>query len=162
MTRMYPVVFENIAISTAVDLWDIAPATNKPIRLHGFNLSNVGGTADAGDAQEELLRLRIVRGLATVGSGGTAVSAAPGNTTGDANWSFTARTNDTTVAVVGAGSTIECFADGWNVRVPYAQIFTPEQMGWITAGDTRLCIRLMAAPADAVNCSGTAWIEEFG
>lgn len=165
MSRFYAVQFENVSVSLAQDLWDIVPATDKPILLHGFTLSNVGGTADAGDAQEELLRLQIIRGLATVGSGGSSAAAStnisPLNP-GDPASSFTARINDTTVAVVGAGTTVNLFADGWNVRIPYQMFFTPECRLACSATQTRMVIRLVGAPADAIAVSGTAFIEELG
>lgn len=164
MSRIYVVEFENVTVSAAQDLFEIAPATDKPIALHGFTLSNVGGTADAGDAQEELLRLIIIRGLATVGSGGTAGSAGtnmnPINP-GDPAPSFGARTNDTTVAVVGAGTTINLFTDGWNVRIPYQMFFTPETRPICTASQTRMVIRLLSTPADALSVSGSAFFEEL-
>jgi len=163
MSRVYVVQFENVTVSAAQDLWDIVPATDKPVLLHGFSLSNVGGTTDAGDAQEELLRLQVIRGLATVGSGGSAASAStnisPLNP-GDPASSFTARINDTTVAVVGGGTTVNLFADGWNNRIPYQMFFTPETRPACSATQTRMVIRLVAAPADALSVSGAAFVEE--
>lgn len=164
MARVYTVSFENVSVSAAQDLFMIAPATDKPCVLHALQLSNVGGTADAGDAQEELLRLQIIRGLATVGSGGTSATASTyvsPTAPGDPAHSFTARVNDTTVAVVGGGSTVNLFADGWNVRMGYQMIWAPETRPGCTASQTRLVVRLVGAPADAVSMSGTLWVEEI-
>lgn len=165
MAGVYTCTFENVSVSAAQDLWDFVPAADKPIALHGFMISNVGGTADAGDASEELLRLQVIRGLATVGSGGSAASASTNITPlhpSDGAASFTARINDTTVAVVGGGTTENLFADGWNVRIPYQTFFTPETRPICTNAKTRMVIRLVGAPADAVSTSMTVFIEELG
>lgn len=165
MSRLYMVEFENVTIAAAQDLFEVAPAADKPILIHGFTLSNVAGTTDAGDAKESLSRLHIIRGLATVGSGGTAGAA---NTNmnplnpGDPAPSFAARTNDTTVAVVGAGATTNMFADGWNMRIPYQMFFTPETRIACTNTQTRIVVRLVAAPGFSTACSGTLFVEELG
>src|SRR5262245_54489209 len=77
MAGFYTVVFENVTVSASQDLFELTPADDKPVRLRGLVLSNVGGIADAGDAQEELLRLLVRRGHSTGGSGGTAPTARP-------------------------------------------------------------------------------------
>ncbi len=158
MARMYTVTFDNVAVAAAQDLFEITPAANKPCLLHALYLSNVGGTADAGDAQEELLRIRIGRGLTTSGTGGTAPTPVP-FAVSDAAAGFTAEVNNTTVATTGTEAVLHC--DGWNVRVPYQLIWTPETRPRISATDTRLHIRLVTAPADSVSCSGTLYVEEL-
>lgn len=158
MSRVYAVTFENVTVSAAQELFYLAPAANKVCVLHGFSLSNVGGTADAGDAQEELLRLLVRRGHTTASSGGTAPTPAPLNET-DAAAGFTASVNDTTLATLG--TTVDLHADGWNVRIPYQQVWTPETRPVFKASETSLVIRLAAAPADPVAVSGTAWVEEI-
>lgn len=160
--RVWSVSFDAVSVTVAQDFFDIAPATDKPVKLLGFSVANVGGTADAGDGQEELLSLQIIRGLATVGSGGSSATAVPVDGVHTDTSGFTARVNDTTVAVVGAGRTDPLFKDGFNVRVPYVQMFTPETYLACTAasGQTRLVIRLNTAPNDAILLSGTAWVGE--
>ena len=159
MARFYTVSFENVAISAAQDLFELSPADDKPVRLVGLVLSNVGGTADAGDAQEELLRLLVRRGHTTSGSGGSAptpraldpFSAAAG---------FAAEVNNTTVA--SAGTTHDLHPDGWNIRIPYVFWWTiPELRPSASQQDTTIVVRLVAAPADAVSCSGTLYVEEL-
>lgn len=164
MSRIYTVVFENVTVAAAQDLFQIAPAADKAISVHGIVLSNVGGAADAGDAQEELLRLIMIRGFATVGSGGTAGATGTNMnplSPGDSAPSFGARTNDTTVAVVGGGTTINLFTDGWNVRIPYQMFFTPECRPVCTLTQTRLVFRLLSTPADSLSVSGTLFLEEI-
>src|SRR4051794_10131503 len=97
--RAYAFTFENVAVGTAAtDLFYIKPAADKIVVVEAVYLSNVGGSADAGDAQEELARLVINRlpATVTVGSGGSAsatgtLNPLAGNDTGA---SFTARSCD--------------------------------------------------------------------
>lgn len=159
MSRMYSVVFDNVSVSAAQDLFELTPADDKPILIHGLILSNVGGTADAGDAQEELLRLSIIRGFTTSGSGGSAPTPAP-VVPNDGAAGFTAEVNNTTVANTGTTTTQYC--DGWNIRIPYQQFWTPETRPMATQGNTTIVVRLVTAPADAVSCSGTLYVEELG
>ncbi|MGE0138676.1 MAG: hypothetical protein AB7R77_12715 [Ilumatobacteraceae bacterium] len=155
--RMYTVSFENVSISAAQDLFEITPADDKPVAIAGLFLSNVGGTADAGDAQEELLRLAIIRGFTTSGSGGSAPTPAP-CAPADSAAGFTAEVNNTTLANTGTTATLH--ADGWNVRVPYGNWWIPEAWIWASQANTTIVVRLVGAPADAVSCSGTLYVIE--
>jgi hypothetical protein len=157
--RMYVVTFENVAVAAAQDLFDIAPASNKPIYIAGVTLDNVGGTADAADAQEEDLRIRFVRGFATVGSAGAAATVSP-QRTGDSAAGFTARCNDTTIAVVGGGTTVVGPTYGWNTRIGSRE-FWPEELMWgCSSTETRLVVQLLSTPADSFQVSGTAYVFE--
>lgn len=159
MSRVYSVAFENVAITAVQDLFELTPAANKPVKLIALYLSNVGGTADAADAQEELLRISIRRVPATVtsGSGGTAPTPRLVDPS-DAAAGATAEVNNTTQAT--SSGTIETLhPDGWNVRIPYALVFTPE-MQWEAINGQVLVVSLLAAPADSVNCSGVLYFEE--
>jgi len=159
MARVYAVTFENVTVSAAQDLFSLQPADDKPVEIVSIHLSNVGGTGDAGDAQEELLRLLVRRGHTSVGSGGSSVTAAaPIDSSAGATWGFTARVNDTTIA--SAGTTQDLFADGWNIRVPYQQVFLPDARPGASQANTLLVVRLVAAPADAVSVSGTLILRE--
>lgn len=158
--RLYTVEFHAVSLAAVQDLFMIAPATNKPIAIAGFNLANVGITADAGDAQEEDLSLRIIRGFATVGSGGASATAQGVDALNTAG-SATCRTNDTTVAVVGGGTTQSLWSDGWNARSPYMLPVTDEQEWSCSAADTRILLRLDSTPNDAFLASGTLWYREL-
>lgn len=158
MGRIYSIVFENVSVSASQDFFEITPADDKPVRILGVQLGNVGGAADAGDAQEELLRLTIIRGFTSSGSGGSAPTPSPLNPN-DAAAGFTAEVNNTTKA--NTGSTVTLFADSINVRIPYQQYFTPETCPQANQGNTTIVVRLEAAPADAVSMSGTLWVEEL-
>jgi hypothetical protein len=158
MGRMYTVALQLTAYTAQIDLFDLAPADDKPIILHAVYL---GQSTELGDTAEEQLGIQYIRGFATVGSGGSAPTPSPCNPS-DAAAGFTARTGDTTVAVVGGGTTTHMHADTWNVRGPYVYIPTPEMRMQCSQGQTRLVIRLTGAPADSVTIAGTAYVEEQG
>lgn len=158
MSRLYSINFENVAVTAAQDFFDIAPATNKPIVLHGCWISQ---STEVGDAQEEFLRLKIIYGLATVGSGGGAFTPVPLNPA-DTAAGMTARINDTTVAVVGAGTTSVIWAESFNERVGWVWLPTPEMRPVITAAQTRVVVTMLSTPADSVTMNGTLIVEELG
>jgi FlaG/FlaF family flagellin (archaellin) len=158
MGREYTVVFQKVTISAAQDLLEITPADDKPFVLHGWHISNVGGTADAGDAQEELLPIEVIRGFTTSGSGGTAPTPRAADP-GDSAASFTAEVNNTTLA--NTGTTNSLFEGGINIRIPDPFFFTEATRPKVNQGNTTMCVRLVDAPADAVVCSATFYLEEL-
>lgn len=155
--RVYSVTFENVSLAAAQDLFELTPADDKPIRLLGLILSNVGGVADAGDASEEFLRLTVKRGLTTGGSGGTVPTPQKMNSI-DTAAGFASEVNNTTVATTGTAAVLH--ADGWNSRIPYQHFWTPETQPMASQADTTIVVRLENAPADAILCSGTLLVEE--
>jgi len=158
MVRVYSVIFDNVSVSAAQDLFEISPADDRPVQLLGLYLSNVGGTSDAGDAQEELWRWSIVRGHATSGSGGTAPTPQPVGSSLDSAAGFTAEVNNTTIASAGTGVTLH--ADGWNVRVPLQVIWPPEMRPAASQANGTIVVRLLSTPADAVSVSGVLYVAE--
>ena len=158
--RLYTVEFHAVAISAAQDLFYVKPAADKICIIEAIYLSNVGGTADAGDAQEELLRIEIIRVPATVTAGSAGNSNTPNPlSTNDTAAGFTARINDTTVAT-SSGTILYLHSDGWNVRVPYVWLPPPEHRP-IVANAQAIVGRLNTAPADAVTCNGTCYVREM-
>lgn len=156
MGRMYSVEFENVAVSVAQDLFEITPADDKPCIVHGIYISQ---SSDVGDAEEEMLRVRIIRGHATSGSGGSAPTPRPLNPT-DPAAGFTAEANNTTIA--SAGTAVNLHSEAFNIRTGWQYIPTPEMRPEVTQGQTTLVVRLLAAPTDALSMSGTLYIEELG
>lgn len=154
--RIYTVEFDNVTVSAAQDWFYLAPADDKPIEL----LAVYGGqSSDVGDAAEEILRWRVIRGHATVGSGGTAPTPRPVKR-GDGAAGFTARVNDTTIA--SAGTPINVHSDVDNIRtgikMPWPESMEPD----CSQADTSLVVRLLSAPTDALTMSMTAYVREFG
>ena len=155
MGRFYTVTFENVAVTAAQDLISLLPAANKPCTLHTVSISQ---STDYGDAAAEGLRIKIIRGHTTVGSGGSSATPAkndPGNGTAAG---VTARVNDTTIA--SSGTAVDLWAENWNIQVPFYYRPTPEER-IIWANAEYLVVRLMAAPADSITCSGSAVLEEI-
>src|SRR6188768_4107048 len=111
-SRMYSVSFDEVALTAQQDLFDIAPATNKPIYIHELILTQ---STEVAEAQEEQLHIRFVRGLATVGSGGGSGTVVPLSSS-DGATGATVRINDTTKAVVGGGTTDVLRSDSFQVR----------------------------------------------
>lgn len=158
--RLYVVEFHAVSISATQDFFYIKPAADKPVALEACYVSNVGGTADAGDSQEELLRVEIIRvpATVTVGSGGSSFTPNPVEPN-DAAAGFTARINDTTPATT-SGTLAFMHSDGWNVRVPWTWLPPPEHRH-VIANAAALVVRLNTAPADAVTCDGTLLVREL-
>lgn len=156
--RLYTVEFENVSVTTAAgdqELFYIAPVTNIPVMVHALYIDQI---SDVGDAQEEVLRYRIIRGHTTVSSGGASASPRPLKA-GDSAASFTARTNDTTIA--SAGTAVNLHSGGFNVRVGLPLIWTPETRPVVSAAQGSIVVRLMAGPADDLTMSGTLYVEEL-
>src|SRR5258708_37750733 len=68
---LFTISFSCVAVTAVQDFFSWSALVDAPLTLLGCVISNVGGTADAGDAQEELLGIEICRGNTTIGSGGT-------------------------------------------------------------------------------------------
>jgi hypothetical protein len=158
MGRFYVATFVEVAITAQQDLFGIAPAANKPVIIHELVLVQ---TTEVAEAQEEWLSIRFVRGFATVGSGGSAHTPFPLNVSDSASAS-TVRINDTTKAVVGAGTTEILRSDAFQVRSGFYYLPTPETRPIVTATGTRMTIQLNTTPADSITMSGTLIYEELG
>jgi len=161
--RAYSLTFTAVAITAVQDLFYVKPAADKICVIEAVYLSNVGGTADAGDAQEELLRVECNRlpATVTVGSGGSASATGTLNplAVNDAAAGFTGRTNDTTPATT-SGTARTLHADGWNIRVPYVWLPPPEHR-LLVANAEAIVFKLNTAPNDSVTCSGTMIVREL-
>jgi hypothetical protein len=151
---MYAVTFENVAVTAAQDFVSLLPATQKPIVVHAVYLSQ---STELGDAAEEQLRVTIVRGNTTVGSGGGAFTPLALNPS-DAAAGTSARINDTTPA--SAGTAVTLHAETFNVRAGWVYLPTPECRP-VCKNAEFLCIRLLANPIDSITMGGTVLFEEI-
>jgi hypothetical protein len=156
--RVYTVPFENVTVSASQDFFEISPADDRPVALMGLTLDNVGGTSDAGDAQEEFLRLLIRRGHTTSGSGGTTPTPGALNPL-DAAAGFAAEVNNTTIASVG--TTVDLVPLGWNVRVPLREFWPEELWPRATQANTTIVVRMLSTPADPLSVSGCLYVVEL-
>lgn len=157
MSRMYVVTFEGVAVVAAQDFFELSPADDKPLLVHGVYLSQ---SSDVSDVAEEMLRVTIKRGHTTSGSGGSAATPAPLPSSAGAAAGFAAEINNTTPA--SAGTAVTLHADTFNVRAGWAYIPTPEARPGASQANTTLVVRLEAAPADSLTMSGTIVVEELG
>lgn len=152
--RVYAVPFAAVAITAAQDLVEISPADDKPVELIGWH---IGQTSDAGDAQDELLQITVIRGHTSSGSGGSSVTPAP-LSPNDAAAGFAAEINNTTIA--SAGTTATLFASAWNVRAG-SDVWLPEDVRpRASQANTTLVVR-MSAPADSITVNFVFWFREL-
>lgn len=153
--RVYTVEFESTAEAVQVDFFELTPADDLPLEIFGLFLSQ---TSEVGDAQDEMIRYRVIRGNATSGSGGGTPTPQPVDPKEQAA-SFSAKSLNTTIA--STGTPVNLHSGAFNVRSG-EQIWLPEGAGWrATQANTLLVVRLMAAPADSVSFSGTCYVREF-
>lgn len=161
--RAYSINFDNQTFANAdgnVDIFSIVPAADKGVFIEALYLSNVGGTADAGDAQEELLRITFKRMTATVTiTGGTSFTPVP-LAANDAAAGFTAKFYHATVATT-SGATSVLHSDGWNNRIPYIWVPPPEHRIPVAVSTSAFVVRLESTVADDMSCSGTLIVREM-
>lgn len=144
------------AISAAIDIFEVAPADDKPVFLDELAIWNL---SDFGDAQDEILTVQIINGYTASGSGGASATVGRQNP-GDAAASFTAECRNTTLASTGTAYVFH--EDGWQVRSPY--LWTPTDAKWVPYGTQAapLYVRLPVAPADAITMKAQAKVREIG
>jgi hypothetical protein len=158
MSRLYTASFKAVAVTVQQDFFEILAATNKPVRIHAWNLAQ---STEIGDAMEEGLLLTCNRGAGTVatGTGGTTPVQSP-LCVDDATGAAVVEANNTTKMAVGTGVLTELETHVWNVRIPYLMIYPPEMRPYIRSGD-RWTLELETTPADSITISGTVWFEEI-
>jgi hypothetical protein len=113
-------------------------------------------TTDLGDAAEEVLRVEIIRGHATSGSGGQTVVITQLDSY-DANATFAAELLNTTIA--STGTPVGLGVKGWNIRTDFDWLFPPGQEPLIRTTE-RLVVRV-SAPADAITVNCSAIFEQL-
>lgn len=155
MSRMYSVEFENVAVTAAQDFFEIAPVADKPVLLHSLYIAQV---SDVGDAAEEMLRYRVIRGHTTSGSLGTVATPRPLNGHAGAA-GFTAEVNNTTIA--SAGTAVNLHSDAFNIRAGLQMVWTPETRPLCKNADGVIVVRLLAAPLDSLTMAGTLYVAEL-
>lgn len=160
MTQLAPIIyaanFSATAFTTATDIFEMTPAVDRPIVVHGLSL---GQTTDLSDAAEEVLMIGLYRD-ATAGSGGTA------NTEYIYTNHSAAATNTCATRTAGTASTGGTLIDiiPWNIRIPLLWIPIPEmrpKFSNIAAEGPVSTFRLIAAPTDSITVSGVLWWGEL-
>lgn len=158
MPREYTCSFEGQSVTNAngdYELFELDPATDIPIELVAMEL---WVTSELQEAQEEWLRLAVIRGHATDGTGGTSTTPRPLDPK-DAAAGFTCDVLRTAIASTGTPVTLA--APAMNVRAGYSWGPVPIGYGYrITAAEGLLVVRLVAAVTDDVTMSGWCTVVE--
>lgn len=153
--RIYAAQFNDVSLTTAVDLFELNAPADAVVELLEVHLSQ---QTETGDAAEEMLNILIKTGATTTGSGGTTPTAVP-RQLGDPAFGGTVEANNTTKATGGTIVTHACH--WWNIRVPFDLIFTPETTV-IVSPSARLTVELVGAPGDSTDISGYIVFKEIG
>ena len=152
--RAYSIPVQAVAITTAQDLYEIAPADDKPCILDGLEL---GQSTDYGDAAAEGVRLASRRGDTVSGSGGSSPSIRAVDPQ-DAAAGLTAEANNTTKANT---SGVAIYGSAWNIQISPTNIWWPDAYGLkVSQVESRICLELVAAPADSVTVDHTLMLRE--
>lgn len=153
----FSVDFAPTAVTVAADILQLTIAATNPVRLHGLFL---GQSTDVGDAAMEILSIQWVRGNATTGSGGGAVTPVPLiNSTGSLTAATTALTFNTTQATTG--TPVVVMRHSWNIQQPLFIPYNGDLVFGASSSDGLLCLRLGGAPADSITVFGSIVYEEL-
>ncbi len=156
MGRMYSAEFSKVAVSLDQDFFEISPADDKPVRIHALFLSQ---SSDVGDAAEEILNFKIMRGHTSSGSvGGSAPTPAPLNPI-DTAAGAAVEINNTTIATTG--TIVDLHSGAFNIRTGLQLILPPDQQPVTTEANTTVVVRLLENTADELIMSGTIYFEEL-
>lgn len=139
-----------------IDLLELTPADDKPIKLARLILSN---GSELGDAAEEQLRITVRRlgAAVTSGSGG----AAPAIEAPDSQFTPALAAeafNDSVATTTGANDILADFY--WNVRMRDEFVWPEEKRQPTARGSEVLVIRCESTAADDLTCSITAELDE--
>lgn len=160
MSRLYWVDLTPTEVSGSIDLVELIPAVNKPVRVLE---TRIGQTTDFGDAAAEHLTLLWVRGHTVGGSGGVAVTPTPvgGKRTAAG---FTATAFNTTPA--SGGTSVKGPREFFNIA---AGVRNTQPIGQFEANSTdgTLVLRIIdantgTAPLDPLTIHGSVLVEEMG
>lgn len=157
MNVIYSAPIDAQAFTTATDVFEITPAADRAVIIHGIRLCQ---TTDLQDAAEEVLRIGIYRD-ATAGSTGTALTEVAYTNAALAGTVQTAIVTNRGTASTG-GTLIDII--GWNIRIPLEWYPIPElrpKFSNLAAEGPVSTFRLMAAPTDSVTVSGAIYWTEI-
>lgn len=158
-TSDFTISFSVVAVAAQQDFFSFSPLDDAPITIVACILKNVGIAADAGDAKEQLWGVEICRGNTSIGSGGSNPTGVKLNTLDTTTIPTTnLRANDTTK--ISAGTRTLCHADGFNHRVGWEYIPTPDMQWTFRQSDNFIAVQLMTTPSESVNISGTLYLRQ--
>ena len=159
---LYSAVVEGVSVSAAQDIFELSAAATTRVLVREVLISQY---SDFGDAQDELLSVRLIRGHTTSGSGGTSVTPGQFDPYGRVAASAVER-NNTTVASSGTG--VSLASDAFNVRAGWfwrAQNYATGQTNSdysIILKPSDIFVVRVTVPADAITLNATLVFEEIG
>lgn len=154
----YVVTFENVAYNAPQDAFEVVAGTGKPLVIHACFITQ---HTDAGDAQDEQIRVRCVRGHTQTGSSGLTPTIAPLGQ-GRAAALFTAKTNcggPSGLSVATGGSPLVLHPEGFNIRAGWPFLPTPEIRHEVQPGE-RYVVNLPGIPTGTIRIHGALYVEE--
>lgn len=161
--RLYAATFDNQSLTTAngdYDLFELQPGDDHPIKLHSLE---VGFTAAEGDALEDFVRIAVIRGHTTGGSGGSSITNANmprlDPQLGDPNLAASLEYANSTIA--SSGTTQTLWATTFNIRAGLEKIWVPELRPVANQGNTSLVVRMLSTLDANDSCSATLVFEEL-
>ncbi len=152
---MYTCEFSKVAVTADQDWFELTPADDKPIAIHAVFITQ---STDVGDAAEEILNFKIMRGHTSSGSGGSSSTPAVLNPL-DTAAGATCEVNNTTPA--STGTIVDTHSGSFNIRTGLQLIFPPEMRPIASEANTTIVVRLLENPADSLTMSGTIYFEEL-
>jgi hypothetical protein len=158
MGRIYTASFDDVSISAAQTLFNVATGTsgsplNMAVAIHMIVL----GQRSLTSWEAKPLRFTRTSGAYTISSGGASATPRPHNF-GDAAATATARTNDTTSNA--AGTEVTLMTDEWVFLNNYLWLPAPEDRIILPPGQS-FQLKLPTAPSGATSCSGSITFEEL-
>lgn len=160
MSRFYTVPYSGTLTNAGgdADLFEIAPADDKPVRIRGWLL---GQTTEVGDAAAEGLRVSVIRLPATFTSGnGTSVTPATVDSA-DAAAGAATEANGATVATT-SGTAVTLLEAGWVIQgSPWEFWYPDERFCPIAKQGEGLVVRCQTTAADDITIACTLFIEEL-
>lgn len=157
MPHLFTVPIDATSITNAngdYELVELDPAADHPIEICGWDLGQI---TELKEAEEEQLRIAVIRGPTTDGTGGASVT--PVSLAGDDTAGFTADVCRTVIASGGTATVIWAFA--FNVRTGHQWGPVPEGYGFFHHGANLLLLRLQAAVADDLTFHGSVLVREY-
>lgn len=151
MGRMFVAQFSGSAETATTGLIELNNGSDRVSIIHEWSLSQ--GT-ELGDAEEEMLLLRVEKGV-TPGTAGASTTPVPL----DAGDAASASTFEYSQGTSSGGNILQSIY--WNIRVPIQQIYTPETRPVLGPSEV-FVVELASAPTDSVTIGGYLIWEEIG
>lgn len=157
--RQYKATFDITNATSAIDLIEFIPADDKSIGIKSI-FAKV--TSEIQEAQEEWLKLDIIRGITAISSGlgGNAATYGMPDSAVDVTSGFSYETANTSLAGFSGGS-MTLFKDAIQVRIGAEVRFTPDEYIWVNQNNGGIVVRLPNSPGDAIDIRGTVTLVEL-